>query len=42
MKRMLFYLGHPAHFHLFHFVMKRLRAASHEVLVCIKTKEVLE
>ena len=36
----LFYLGHPAHFHLFKFAIRSLKPE--EVVVCIKSKDVLE
>lgn len=40
--RYLFYLGHPAHFHLFRHVVEGLRAAGHPTAVVIKSKDVLE
>jgi predicted glycosyltransferase len=40
--RYLVYLGHPAHFHLFRNVIKILKGRSHEVLILIKKKDVLE
>jgi len=40
--RILFYLGHPAHFHLFKHSMKRLQANGHSIKVVIKTKDILE
>ena len=36
----LFYLGHPAHFHLFKFAIRSLKPE--QVVVCIKSKDVLE
>lgn len=39
--RYLFYLAHPAHFHLFRHTMYALKDHGHEVLVTIKTKDVL-
>ncbi|HRH65903.1 MAG TPA: DUF354 domain-containing protein [Bacteroidia bacterium] len=36
----LFYLGHPAHFHLFKFAIRALKPE--QVVVCIKSKDVLE
>lgn len=39
--RYLFYLAHPAHFHLFRHTMHALKEHGHEVLVTIKTKDVL-
>lgn len=41
-KRILFYLAHPAHFHLFKHTVKNLKEAGHEVLVTIKSKDVLQ
>jgi predicted glycosyltransferase len=40
--RFLFYLGHPAHFHLFRIVIGKLKAAGHEVCILIKKKDILE
>jgi predicted glycosyltransferase len=40
--RYLFYLGHPAHFHLFREVIPMLKNAGHEIKVLIKKKDVLE
>jgi hypothetical protein len=40
--RFLFYLGHPAHFHLFKNTIGYLREHSHEVTIVIKSKDVLE
>lgn len=40
--RFLFYLGHPAHFHLFRMVIGNLKAAGHEVCILIKKKDILE
>lgn len=40
--KVLVYLGHPAHFHLFKETVKNLRAKSHEVVIVIKSKDVLE
>jgi len=40
--KILFHLGHPAHFHLFKNVIKNLKSKSHEVIILIKSKEVLE
>lgn len=39
--RYLFYLAHPAHFHLFKHTMRALKEHGHEVMVTIKTKDVL-
>ena len=38
----LFYLGHPAHFHLFKNVIQRLKNAGHDTKVLIKKKDILE
>ena len=38
----LFYLGHPAHFHLFKPVIQRLKERGHEVTILIKQKDILE
>ncbi|TNE55624.1 MAG: DUF354 domain-containing protein [Bacteroidetes bacterium] len=38
----LFHLGHPAHFHLFKFSIRELKASGHHVLIAIKKKDVLE
>jgi predicted glycosyltransferase len=38
----LFYLGHPAHFHLFKNTIHHLNSKGIEATVCIKTKDVLE
>ena len=38
----LFYLGHPAHFHLFKNVIRQLKDAGHHTRVLIKKKDILE
>jgi uncharacterized protein len=38
----LFYLGHPAHFHLFKHNIRHLKEKGLQVTVCIKSKDVLE
>lgn len=38
----LVYLGHPAHFHLFKESIKNLQDKSHQVIIVIKSKDVLE
>jgi len=38
----LFHLGHPAHFHLFKFVIKELKDSGHDIHILIKKKDVLE
>ncbi len=40
--KFLFYLGHPAHFHLFRYVIAGLRGRGHEVRILVKKKDVLE
>jgi uncharacterized protein len=40
--KLLFYLGHPAHFHLFKNAMRHFEDKQHEVSVLIKKKDVLE
>ncbi len=40
--RLQFYLGHPAHFHLFHNVIRKLQKKNHEIAILIKKKDVLE
>lgn len=40
--RYLFYLGHPAHFHLFKNVILQLKNAGHDTRVLIKKKDILE
>ena len=39
--RFLFYLGHPAHFHLFKNVIHSLKANGHKIKIVVKTKDVL-
>ena len=38
----LFFLGHPAHFHLFKNIIKKLEENGNETLVLIKSKDILE
>ena len=40
--KVLFFLGHPAHFHLFKHVIHELSADGHEVHIVIKKKDILE
>lgn len=40
--KLLVYLGHPAHFHLFRFVIRRMRENGHEVSILARKKDVLE
>ncbi len=39
--KILFYLGHPAHFHLFKNIIKKLNDHGHEAIITIKSKDVL-
>lgn len=38
----LFFLGHPAHFHLFKNVIKQIETEGHEIDILIKKKDILE
>lgn len=40
--RILFHLGHPAHFHLFKNVIKSLKENGHQTYILIKKKDILE
>jgi predicted glycosyltransferase len=40
--RYLIFLGHPAHFHLFRFIIGALQKNGHEVKVLIRNKDILE
>ena len=40
--RYLFYMGHPAHFHLFKNTVIALKQSGHEVQILIKKKDILE
>ncbi len=40
--KILFHLGHPAHYHLFKSVIKQLHENGHETTIVIKKKDVLE
>lgn len=40
--RILFHLGHPAHFHLFKNVIKKIKIDGHNTSVLIKKKDILE
>lgn len=42
MKKILFYLGHPAQYHFVKNTVARLKNDGHEVLILIKTKDILE
>lgn len=39
---LIFYLGHPAHYHLFKNIIKLIQEKSHEVQILIKYKDILE
>lgn len=41
-KHCLFFLGHPAHFHLFRGTIERLKQEGHRVTIFIKKKDILE
>lgn len=40
--KLLFYFGHPAQYHFLKFSIRELRALGHQVIIVIKTKDVLE
>lgn len=40
--RILFYMGHPAHFHLFRNTILQLKSKGHRVIITSKKKDVLE
>lgn len=40
--KILFYLGHPAHYHLFKNIIKKLQRNNHETIIVIKKKDILE
>jgi predicted glycosyltransferase len=40
--KLLFHLGHPAHFHLFKNVIAEIRKNGHQIIILIKKKDVLE
>jgi uncharacterized protein len=40
--RYLIFLGHPAHFHLFRYIIPALEANGHQVKVLIRNKDILE
>jgi len=41
-KRIIIYLGHPAQFHFFKYTIKKLKKSGCEVMVLMKSKDVLE
>lgn len=41
MKRIMFYMGHPAHFHMFNHTISLLRANNYEIAVMARPKDVL-
>jgi len=40
--QILFYLGHPAHYHLFKNIIRKLNQSNHKTVVIIKKKDILE
>src|SRR5690625_2691264 len=40
--KLLVYLGHPAHFHLFRSLIRRMRENGHEITILARRKDVLE
>lgn len=40
--KILFHLGHPAHFHLFKNTIRNLKNNGHEITILIKSKDILE
>lgn len=40
--RIIFYLGHPAHYHLFRPVVELLKENNHEIQIIIRKKDILE
>ena len=40
--RLLFYLGHPAHYHLFRNSISQLEGKGHSIVILIKKKDILE
>jgi len=42
LKRILIFLGHPAHFHLFRYLIPKLQREGHVVKVVIRSKDILE
>ncbi len=40
--KIVFYLGHPAHYHLFKNIFKELQNKNHQLIILIKQKDVLE
>lgn len=40
--RILFHFGHPAHYHMYKFVIKNLKQIGHFVKITINTKDILE
>lgn len=40
--KVLFHLGHPAHFHLFKNVISSLKSGKHQVFILIKKKDILQ
>lgn len=42
MKKILYLISHPAHFHMFKFSIQRLKDSGHEIISVIRPKDVLE
>jgi len=40
--KIIFYLGHPAHYHLFKYPIKFLKEKNHDIIILIKKKDILE
>lgn len=40
--KIIFYLGHPAHYHLFKYPIKLLKVNNYEIIILIKKKDILE
>ena len=38
----IFYLAHPAHYHLFRNILKKLESKNHKIFITIKKKDVIE
>lgn len=40
--KILIYLGHPAQYHFFKFIIKNLKSKGHDITLLLKTKDILE
>lgn len=40
--KILFYLGHPAQYHFFKYILSTLKYRGHNIIILIKTKDILE